>query len=132
MTRSLWSFFVLATLGAFPASASDDEIALDRSELIELVSDKTTECRKEKDQSLCANYFSKYGDITREMHADGKRKAGRWFVDDRDRLCILWKRKIKPLCFAVYEQDGDSYKLIRKGKHITTILGFEDGNTRGL
>lgn len=105
---------------------------LDRQQILDVVREKTTECRKEKDQSLCSNWFAKYGEIKRIMHADGKRHEGVWFVDDQDRLCILWKGKIKPLCFKVYEQDDETYTLYRHGKHITTILGTEEGNTKAL
>lgn len=105
---------------------------MDRQQILDLVREKTTECRKEKDQSLCANWFAKYGEITRIMHADGARKEGAWFVDDQDRLCILWKGKIKPLCFKVFEQDDETYALYKGSKHITTIIGTEEGNTKGL
>ena len=82
--------------------------------------------------ALCANYFTPKGVVTRMMHADGKRKVGRWFLDDQARLCILWDGKIKPLCFVVYAQPEGRYNLIKNGKHITTITGVEDGNTKGL
>ena len=123
---------VLTMLTAFAVSAGGDPEALARGDIIQLLRGNTTECRKEKDQSLCSNWFEKYGEITRIMHADGARKEGAWFVDDQDRLCILWKRKIKPLCFAVYEMDDGTYNLYKKGKHITTILGTEEGNTKDL
>lgn len=106
--------------------------ALDRDTIIELVSDKTTECRKEKDGSLCANYFAEDGVFKRLMYDDGARRDGVWFIDDQERLCILWQGKIKPLCFIVYEQDDGSFNLIKRGKHVSTILGTQDGNTRDL
>jgi hypothetical protein len=105
---------------------------LGRDDIIELVGDKTTECRKEKDQSMCSNYFTGDGVIKRIMHEDGERRDGVWFVDDTDRLCILWKGRIKPLCFSVFEQADGSYELIKNGRHITTITGVADGNTKGL
>ena len=105
---------------------------LGRQDIIDLVREKTTECRKEKDQSMCSNYFTEKGVIKRIMHADGKRRDGRWFLDDQTRLCILWDGKIKPLCFTVFEQADGSYKLIKKGKHITSITAVEDGNTKNL
>lgn len=111
--------------------AADDE-PLDRDGVIELVSEQTVLCRKEKDQSMCSNYFSEDGVIKRIMHDDGERREGVWFVDDQDRLCILWKAKIKPLCFGVYPQADGSYHLIKKEKHITTILSGEHGNTKNL
>jgi hypothetical protein len=106
--------------------------SLGRQGIIDLVRDKTAECRKEKDQSMCSNYFSEKGVIKRIMHEDGKRRDGRWFLDDQTRLCILWDGKIKPLCFTVFEQADGSYKLIKKGRHITTITAVEDGNTKNL
>ena len=111
--------------------AADTE-PLGRKALIDLVKGKTVECVKEKDQALCANYFTPKGVVTRMMHADGKRKVGRWFLDDQARLCILWDGKIKPLCFVVYAQSEGRYNLIKNGKHITTITGVEDGNTKDL
>lgn len=112
--------------------AAEDPEPLDRDAVVELVSNKTAECRKEKDQSLCTNYFSDEGVVVQVLKEDGERKDGVWFVDDQDRLCILWKGRIKPLCFSVYRQDDGSYNLIKHEKHITTILGTEDGNTQNL
>lgn len=109
-----------------------DELALSKAEILELVREKSTECRKEKDQSLCTNWFGKYGSFKRLMHADEARREGVWFVDDTDRLCILWQRKISPLCFTVYEQDDGTYNLYKKGKHISTIVSTEPGNTKNL
>lgn len=123
---------VLLACAAGMALAAEDPEPLDRDGVVELVSDKTAECRKEKDQSLCANYFSDDGVIVQVMRDDGERKQGVWFVDDQDRLCILWKGRIKPYCFSVYEQSDGSYKLFRRERHITTILGTEDGNVGGL
>ncbi|MCB1772482.1 MAG: hypothetical protein KDI88_02615 [Gammaproteobacteria bacterium] len=132
-SRSMLAAMLLAAAGgvsALEGHAGQD--ALERFDIIDLVSDQTTLCRKEKDQSLCSNYFTEDGVIKRIMHDDDARRDGVWFIDDQDRLCILWKGKIKPLCFHVYEQDDGSYKLIKKGEHITTIIGTEQGNTRGL
>jgi len=111
---------------------ADDPEPLGRQDIIDLVREKTTECRREKDQGMCSNYFTKKGVIKRIMHADGKRRDGRWFLDDQTRLCIRWDGKIKPLCFVVFEQPDGSYNLIKKGKHITTIAAVEDGNTKSL
>ncbi len=111
--------------------AADPE-PLGRKAIIDLVRGKTVECVKEKDQALCSNYFTPKGVVTRMMHADGKRKTGRWFLDDQARLCILWDGKIKPLCFAVFAQPDGRYELIKGGKHITTITGVEDGNSKDL
>ena len=125
--------FVTALLMLLSTVAlADGPEPLGRQDIIDLVSGKTVECRKEKDQSMCSNYFTEKGVIKRIMHADGKRRDGRWFLDDQTRLCILWDGRIKPLCFVVFEQADGSYKLIKKGKHITTITAVEDGNTKNL
>jgi hypothetical protein len=100
---------------------------LDSTELYELVYDQTADCRKEKDQSLCVNYFSPEGNLT-QLRDNGKRKTGRWFLDDADRLCILWDGKYNPLCFAVTENADGTYKMVRKGKHKSTILETAPGN----
>ena len=130
--RSLGVCATLLLILSSSALLADVSESLDRQEIIDLVRGKTVECRKEKDQALCSNYFTPTGVVTRIMHADGERKVGRWFLDDQPRLCILWDGKIKPLCFTVFEQDDGSYKLIKKGKHITTITGVDDGNTKNL
>lgn len=124
----VWSTSWVATAGGEPT----DELALGKAEILELVREKSTECRKEKDQSLCTNWFGKYGTFKRQMHADNARREGVWFVDDRDRLCILWQRKLSPLCFTVYEQDDGTYNLYKKGKHISTLLSSEPGNVKDL
>mgnify|MGYP001827572710 CR=1 FL=1 len=129
-------FAILAAVAALsvavsPAFATDVD-PLDRYDIIELVSEQTVECRRQKDQSLCSNWFSEQGVVKRIMHDDGERRDGRWFVDDQDRLCILWEAKLKPLCFLVYEEPDGSYRLFKGEKHITTILGVESGNSRGL
>ena len=123
-----WATGGVVTAGGEPT----DELALGKAEILELVREKSTECRKEKDQSLCTNWFGKYGTFKRQMHADNARREGVWFVDDKDRLCILWQRKLSPLCFTVYEQDDGTYHLYKKGRHISTLLSSEPGNVNDL
>lgn len=101
--------------------------SLDSVELYELVYDQTADCRKKKDQSMCVNYFAPDGNLT-QLRDNGDRKTGRWFLDDADRLCILWEGKYKPLCFVVTKNPDGTYKMVKKGKHKSTILGTADGN----
>ena len=126
---------VIATLSLcfviLPAWSTETE-SLDRQELYDLVYDKTADCRKEKDQSTCVNYFSAEGEIAQLLHQTGKRKNGRWFLDDSDRLCILWNGKIKPYCFVVTENEDGTYNMVKRGKHISTILKLYQGNTEKL
>ena len=115
----------------YAAESTEKLQALDYYELKDLVNDKTVDCRKEKDKSTCVNYFSAEG-VLIQVRDNGDRKDGRWFLDDSDRLCILWNGKIKPLCFVVTENDEDGYNMIRKGKHKSTMLKITDGNRDDL
>ena len=129
LLRSISRFYMIALCFlAAPALATEP---LDRFELEELVYDKTANCRKEKDQSLCMNYFSPEGVII-QVRDNGVRKDGRWFLDDSDRLCILWNGKYRPLCFVVTQNEDGTYKMVRNGKHKSTILDLKDGNTENL
>ena len=124
-------FVFLLALPVSYAESSESAKSLDRFELEELVLDKTANCRKEKDKSLCVNYFSPEGVLV-QVRDSGERKDGRWFLDDSDRLCILWNGKLKPLCFVVTKNDDGSYNMVRRGKHKSTILELKDGNTENL
>jgi hypothetical protein len=124
-------FVFLLALPVSYAETSESAKSLDRFELEELVLDKTANCRKEKDKSLCVNYFSPEGVLV-QVRDSGERKDGRWFLDDSDRLCILWNGKLKPLCFVVTVNDDGSYNMVRRGKHKSTILELKDGNTENL
>ena len=126
------SLAVVSMMFAVAVVAADGPVALERQDIIHLVSEKTIECRKEEDQSLCANWFTEGGVVERIILADGAREEGVWSVDDQDRLYIPWSGKIKPLCSALYEQADGSHHLIKGGKHITTLLVSEYGNTKNL
>ena len=131
-TTPLLALITGLTFGLFAFSVqAGAEPSLTTADLYELVYDKTADCRKEKDQSLCVNYFSPKGELT-QVRDNGKTKTGRWFLDDANRMCILWDGKYKPLCFTVHEQDDGTYNMLRKGKHKSTILGTVDGNRDAL
>lgn len=49
--------------------------------------DKTANCRKEKDKSLCVNYFSPEGVLV-QVRDSGERKDGRWFLMIRT-VCVF-------------------------------------------
>lgn len=105
---------------------------LDADEIEFLLSDKSTTCLKEKNKSTCTTYFAPQGIIKRRMHDTDARKEGRWFIDDSDRLCILWTGKIKPLCFIVTRNADNTYAMTKKGRHVSSILELFDGNPEGL
>jgi len=133
LLRRLGYIIVALSLCSITLPAWSAEPApLTRDELRSLVFDKTVDCRKEKDQSTCVNYFSDEGNVVQVLHKDGKRKDGRWFLDDSDRLCILWNGKLKPLCFVVTENEDGTYNMVKRGKHVSTILKLYEGNTEKL
>ena len=132
LSRGLVHILLAMSLCSVTSTAwSDEPIPLTREELLELVYDKTVDCRKEKDQSTCVNYFSPEGELA-QLRDNGKRKDGRWFLDDSDRLCILWNGKYKPLCFVVTENGDGTYNMTKKGKHKATILDTVSGNRDNL
>lgn len=120
------------TLLLFLAPFAQAGETLTAGDIKPLISGKTTACLKTRDDSTCSTWFSEDGVVKRKMDADGKRKDGRWFVDDSDRLCILWDGKTKPLCLVVTRNDDQTYDLAKKGRHVSTITKFHAGNTEGL
>ena len=114
------------------ANASAAGEPLTRDELEELVLGKTAACRKEKDQSICTTYFGEEGRVAQVMKDSGDRKDGVWFLDDADRLCILWAGKIKPLCFVVDETAEGEFRMVKNGKHLSSITALSHGNPDGL
>lgn len=130
--RLIAILFALSLCTAVSTAWSDEPAQLTREQLLELVYDKTVDCRKEKDQSTCVNYFSDEGVMVQVLHKNNKRKDGRWFLDDSDRLCILWDGKFKPLCFVVIKNDDSTFNMIKSGKHMSTMLKFYDGNSEKL
>ncbi len=127
--RRTVSVALLAALAVSPAWSGE---VLDADEIEFLVTDKTTACLKEKDQSTCTTYFAPEGVMKRRMHDSDARKEGRWFVDDSDRLCILWESKIKPVCFVVTRNEDGTYAMTKKGRQISSILELKEGNVEGL
>ena len=126
---ALVSFMVCLPLTS-PAFAHGQ---LNADELIKRFSNTTQHCRKEKDQSTCTTYFSGDGVIKRRMHADGKRKQGTWEVkSDLNQLCITWKGKTKALCFEAYMNRDGTLDMYKKGKHLSTVVTFFNGNVENL
>ena len=135
LSRLLPAVFVISLFSAMmpihAAESTGQLVGLDYYELKDLVKNKTVDCRREKDNSTCVNYFSAEG-VLIQVRDNGDKKHGRWFLDDSDRLCILWNGKIKPLCFVVTENDEGGYNMIMKGKHMSTMLNTTDGNRDNL
>jgi len=96
-------------------------------------SDSTQHCRKEKDKSTCTTFFAADGTIKRRMHEDGKRRDGNWEIKtDNDLLCITWTGKSKALCFEAFMNKDGSLEMYKKGKHVSTVITFFNGNVEGL
>lgn len=84
---------------------------------------KTRACAR-TDHLSCADHT---------RHAAGRRALVPSLVNhDEDRLCLLWNGEIQAPCFAALAQPDGSVNLIRNERHITTTIGFEDGNTKDL
>lgn len=137
MTASNKPILLLAAiLGTLPApgtaSADTPGVPLTSEQLEELVTGKTAECRKEKDHSTCVTYFDQEGRVVQVLDGSRERSEGSWFLDDADRLCILWVGRIRPLCFQVDAAADGSYRMIRKSKHLSSITVLVDGNRDGL
>ncbi len=122
---------VICSLLALPLGSVAAE-SLSKSELELLVKNQTANCVKTKDKSQCYTYFAGNGEVKRFMTESQKRKAGRWFLDDSDRLCILWDGKYKPLCFVVLEKEDGSYDFTKKGKVKSSVTTFDEGNPHKL
>lgn len=128
-----WSIVApLALFAASVVSAGEESPPLTAEELETLVSGKTAECRKEKDQSQCVTFFSDEGRVVQVLADPEDRKDGRWFLDDADRLCILWDGRIKPLCFVVDRQSDGTYRMVKNGRHLSSMTALFDGNRDGL
>ena len=106
---------------------------LSADQLFERFTDTTQHCRKEKDQSTCTTYFSADGVIKRRMHADGKLKDGTWMIkDDSNQLCITWTGKTKALCFEAYLNHDGTLDMYKRGRHLSTVITFFEGNVENL
>lgn len=131
MLRKILNTALVLGLSLGVSSAWSGE-PLDRDALKELVYGKTANCLKEKDQSICNTFFAEDGRVAQIRPAQNKRKDGRWFLDDADRLCILWDGKIKPLCFTVSEDENGHFPMVKNGKNLSTITDIAEGNPFGL
>ena len=72
------------------------------------------------------------GRVVRVIEDSGDRKDGVWFLDDSDRLCILWAGKTKPLCFVVDQTPEGEHRMVKNGRHLSSIVTLSVGNTEGL
>ncbi|MDJ0832967.1 MAG: hypothetical protein QNJ69_05555 [Gammaproteobacteria bacterium] len=131
MTRITTTLVLLFTFFASQQVSAHGQLTA--AQLFERFSDTTQHCRKEKDQSTCTTYFSADGVIKRRMHEDGKLKDGTWMVkDDTDQLCITWTGKTKALCFEAYLNHDGTLDMYKKGRHLSTVITFFEGNVENL
>lgn len=124
---------VLVALSLFTSTVlAGGSVELNGAQITALLSGKTTDCVKIKDGSTCATFFSKDGIVKRILDDDGARRDGKWYTDAQDLLCIHWDIKPKPLCLTVEDNGDNTYDLLKKGSHKSTITKFHNGNSRGL
>lgn len=132
MKKSLLMWLVPAVLLIFSGN-SFGHGQLDAEALKTRFSDTTQHCRKEKDKSTCTTYFSTDGVVKRRMHADGARREGTWEIKQEEKLlCITWKGKTKALCFEAFMNKDGTLEMYKKGKHVSTVITFFQGNVEGL
>ena len=134
MRHIVLSAFFLSLSAATRAggAAPDEPVTLTGPEVRSLVSDRTTDCLRIKDDAKCAVYYAPDGTIKREMDADGERRNGVWKIDDEGQLCVQWEGKTRFTCFWVIDQRDGSYHVNWRHKHKSTVLAIHDGNARGL
>jgi len=134
--KKLLLAYLLLTLSLTQAmaggGASDEPVAMLGHDIIALISDKTTKCVKTKDDSTCSTFFSRDGVVKRILDTNGKRRSGKWYIDEENHLCIRWDGKTKSLVFVVMDMRDSTYNLIKKGKLKSTIIGFSEGNSLNL
>lgn len=122
------AFFLAILLSGTPVAGVGG--GLSGAELKSLLSGKTASCLKIKDSSTCDTYFDAKGEIKRFTPNNGKRRTGTWSASDADGLCVHWAGRKKRICFVVLKA-ADGYRLMRKGKHKSTMTAFADGNMLG-
>jgi hypothetical protein len=86
-------------------------------------------------------YFNPDGTI-QAKHWYGKknlkwrRRNGKWWIDDKDRICVKWEDQDKKKCMVI-EKEGEIYRQYRikkdgNRKHVATFKKFTDGNPDDL
>lgn len=112
--------------------AGDNSPQLSGDEVTALFTDKTQYCDQVGKDKTCKTYNAPDGRVTRVMDADGVRREGNWWVNDKGEYCLRWDGKKKDLCFSVFKQQDGSYYLLKKGKHKATITKLLDGNSEKM
>ena len=117
--------------GDLAAIAGDE---LSATEVTKLFSGKTVEGVNVKKGKLkpYKAYFNPDGTI----QAKGRKRKGKWWIDDKGRICVQWEDIDKKTCMII-EKDGEvyrQYKIKKNGsrKHVATFKKFTDGNPDDL
>lgn len=129
MKRFLLTAVLVLAMGA-PAFAADAEV-VSGYEVKLFFNGRTADCIKTKDDSTCATFFAKDGEVKRITHNDGKQRVGKWWVSDEGNLCVHWNGKKKPLCFVIKDPRDGTFQLVRKGKLKSIVTGAQPGNSLG-
>lgn len=111
--------------GGKPLSASQPHQNGGASDFHKLLSGKTvtgTHVRRGFGFKL---YFDPNG-ILIQKKANGKKKVGRWSIDNNGRQCFIWNNKTG--CGKLVRNADGSYNFFRKGKIARQYHSFEEGN----
>ena len=132
----------LMLFGGMSAWAGEE---LSATEITKLVSGKTVEgvsVKKKGKLKPYTAYYSPEGTI-KSKHWYGKKQTskwrkrnGKWWIDDKDRICVKWKDQDKKKCMVI-EKEGEIYRQYRikkdgNRKHVATFKKFTDGNPDDL
>ena len=107
---------------------------LSTAETTKLFSGKTVEGTVVRHGYFFNAYFDPKGTI-RVVYDDGRKRQGKWHVDNKGRKCIQWDGHIKEMCNIIVNDKG-VYKEVKvdsgERSHIVTFKKFTDGNLYGL
>jgi hypothetical protein len=126
--------------GDLAAIAGDE---LSATEVTKLFSGKTVEgvnVKKENVKPYKA-YFNPDGTIQAKhwygkKHLKWKKRNGKWWIDDKGRICVKWEDQDKKKCMVI-EKEGEIYRQYRikndgSRKHVATFKKFTEGNPDDL
>lgn len=129
MTRISLALLPILLLAAVATTATAEPVKVSAYEIELYFKGRTADCIKTKDDSTCDTYFDEDGSVQRYTHANGKRRSGKWWVTDDDKLAVQWKGRTKPLLFSIVDTGDGSWQLIRRGKLKSVVVGVQPGNT---
>ncbi len=110
------------------------ESVLSAEEVTQLFSGKTVEGIAVRKGYSFKSYFDPNGTI-RTQYAKGKKRKGKWYIDDDGRKCLRYEDQSKENCHIIVN-DGGVYKEFKvkggKRQQVVEFTRFTEGNIYGL